>query len=136
MFRIITGCLFQFKKEMDADAKMSEAFQPYNILPIEVAGVSDPILDLPEVLKSYCVLDNCSKKFRGIFWASLFTIIYQIKAARLAIQCTGLRFPGNFEVPHLRRPDIFDALHFAFGFQVCKGSKILLYSGQCASCND
>jgi hypothetical protein len=48
---------------------------------------------------------------------------FQIKAARLAIQYPGLQFARNFENPHLRKPDIFDALEFAFGFQVCGSCK-------------
>ena len=46
---LILTLLMQFKKEMELDAKTSEAFQPYNILPLEAPGVSDQILKLPEV---------------------------------------------------------------------------------------
>lgn len=41
----------QLKKDMESDAKKSEAFKPYNIVPLEAHGVVNDLLNLPEVCK-------------------------------------------------------------------------------------
>ncbi|MCO5592989.1 hypothetical protein L7F22_046993 [Adiantum nelumboides] len=72
---------------MESDAKKSEAFQPYNILPLEARGVSDAILNFPEVI-----------------------------AARVALQCPALQFSSEMRSP-LQKWDVLDVLQLAFGFQ-------------------
>ncbi|KAI5059006.1 hypothetical protein GOP47_0025325 [Adiantum capillus-veneris] len=77
----------KLKKDMESDAKKSEAFQPYNILPLEARGVFDAILNFPEVI-----------------------------AARLALQFPALHFSNELSSPP-QKWDVFDALKLAFGFQ-------------------
>eukprot|EP00250_Pteridium_aquilinum_P008090 c17661_g1_i2 orf=354-6008(+) len=78
----------KLKKDMESDAKKSEGFQRYNILPLEAHGVSDAILSFPEV-----------------------------KAARSALKYPSLRFSGEIRGPQHEQWDVFDALELAFGFQ-------------------
>lgn len=51
---LITLCSLQLKKDMESDAKKSEAFKPYNIIPLEAHGVADDLLNFYEV----CTLFN------------------------------------------------------------------------------
>ncbi|KAH7428186.1 hypothetical protein KP509_10G079800 [Ceratopteris richardii] len=78
----------KLKKAMESDAKNSEDFQPYNILPLEAPGVSEVALEFPEV-----------------------------KSARMALHVPALHFSDESRAPPRQKRDIFDALEYAFGFQ-------------------
>lgn len=78
----------KLKKDMESDAKKSEAFKPYNIIPLEAHGVADDLLNF-----------------------------YEVKAARLALEYSALGFSEDIRNPPPRKWDVLDALKIAFGFQ-------------------
>ncbi|EFJ07568.1 glucan synthase like 7 [Selaginella moellendorffii] len=80
----------EMKRMMESDAAKVEEFKPYNILPLEAPGVADAIILLPEV--------------RGAISAVEYTSDLP-------------QLPQNYSKPKHRPIDIFDLLHFIFGFQ-------------------
>jgi len=78
------------KRVMEEDAKKIKEFKSYNILPLETPGVPNPFVFFPEVI--------------GATEAIKYTTDMP-------------RFRNDYVVPTDRNLDIFDFLHFAFGFQ-------------------
>ncbi|EPS65016.1 hypothetical protein M569_09763, partial [Genlisea aurea] len=80
----------QMKRVMESDAAMSEDLVPYNIIPLDSPNLTNAIVSFPEVRAAISSL----KFFRGL-----------------------PKLPDAFPKPLSRSLDIFDFLHFTFGFQ-------------------
>ncbi|KAJ7532009.1 hypothetical protein O6H91_14G068400 [Diphasiastrum complanatum] len=80
----------ELKKVMESDAAKVEEFKAYNILPLEAPAVADAII-----------------------------LFHEVKAAVVSLKYTNElpRLPREFPRPKQRSLDIFDLLHFTFGFQ-------------------
>ncbi|KAJ7545909.1 hypothetical protein O6H91_08G015900 [Diphasiastrum complanatum] len=86
-----TGIPEKLKKVMESDAAKVDEFKAYNILPLEAPAVAEDIMFFPEV-----------------------------KAALSALKFSAdlPQLPEDFPKSRYRPLDLFDLLHFIFGFQV------------------
>ncbi|PSR90233.1 Callose synthase [Actinidia chinensis var. chinensis] len=80
----------ELKRVMESDATMTEDLIAYNIIPLDAPTITNAIISLPEVQASVSAL----KYFRDL-----------------------PKLPGNFSIPPTRNADMFDFLHYVFGFQ-------------------
>lgn len=80
----------ELKRVMESDAAMTEDLIAYNIIPLDVPTITNAIVSLPEVRAAVSAL----KYFGGL-----------------------PKLPGNFPIPASRNADMFDFLHYVFGFQ-------------------
>ncbi|XP_047329980.1 callose synthase 9-like isoform X2 [Impatiens glandulifera] len=80
----------ELKRVMKSDAAMTEDLIAYNIIPLDAPTTSNAIVSMSEVR------------------AAISAIVYFRGLPKL---------PGNFPVPATRSADLFDYLHFVFGFQ-------------------
>ncbi|XP_009608251.1 callose synthase 9 [Nicotiana tomentosiformis] len=79
----------ELKRMMETDAAMTEDIA-YNIIPLDTTSTTNAIVSFPEVRAAVSAL----KYFRGL-----------------------PKLPGNFSLPPTRSVDLFDFLHYTFGFQ-------------------
>jgi callose synthase len=82
------------KRVMEEDARKLKGFKPYNILPLKTP------MDTPTVLNAFDYFPEVE--------GSTQLLIYTQDLPR---------FPSDYEVPEDRVLDLFDFLHYAFGFQ-------------------
>ncbi|XP_047320074.1 callose synthase 9-like [Impatiens glandulifera] len=80
----------EIKRMMESDAAMTEDLIAYNIIPLDAPMSSNAIVSFSEVRAAVSVI----KYFREL-----------------------PKLPGSFPIPATRSADIFDFLHFVFGFQ-------------------
>lgn len=80
----------QVKRTMESDAAMTEDLVAYNIIPLDAPTITNAIGSFAEVQASVSAV----KYFRGL-----------------------PTLPENFPIPPTRNADIFDFLHYVFGFQ-------------------
>lgn len=80
----------ELRRVLESDAAMTEDLVAYNIIPLDGPSITNVIPSFPEVQASISAV----KYFRGLS-----------------------KLPGNFSIPTTRNADIFDFLHFVFGFQ-------------------
>lgn len=80
----------EMKRVMEADAAMTEDLAAYNIIPLDAPSTTNAIAFFPEVRAAASAL----KYFRGL-----------------------PKLPSSFSIPPARNIDMFDFLHFTFGFQ-------------------
>ncbi|KAI4383671.1 hypothetical protein MLD38_009480 [Melastoma candidum] len=78
------------KRLMDSDEDMTEDLIAYNIIPLDAPSTANLIGNFPEVVAAISALSD----FRGL-----------------------PEVPQDFAIPSARKYDIFDFLHYAFGFQ-------------------
>ncbi|OWM73432.1 hypothetical protein CDL15_Pgr026531 [Punica granatum] len=79
----------ELKRMMEADAAMTEDLIAYNIIPLDGPSTTNAIVTFPEV-----------------------------RAAISALRFTALpNLPPDFQIPATRDADMFDFLHYVFGFQ-------------------
>ncbi|KAK4380701.1 hypothetical protein RND71_002563 [Anisodus tanguticus] len=79
----------ELKRMMESDAAMTEDIA-YNIIPLDTTSTTNAIVSFNEVRAAVSAL----KYFRGL-----------------------PKLPGDFSLPPTRTIDLFDLLHYAFGFQ-------------------
>ncbi|KAL5539806.1 hypothetical protein UlMin_044300, partial [Ulmus minor] len=80
----------ELKRVMESDAAMTDDLIPYNIIPLDAPIITNAIVSFPEVQAAISAL----KYFRGL-----------------------PKLPADFERPPTRNEDVFDFLHYIFGFQ-------------------
>ncbi|KAL3519146.1 hypothetical protein ACH5RR_021735, partial [Cinchona calisaya] len=80
----------ELKHVIESDAAMTEDLVAYNIIPLDAPSTTNAIAFFPEVRASVSAI----KYFRGL-----------------------PKLPANFSIPHTRSVDMFDFLHYTFGFQ-------------------
>ncbi|KAH6814902.1 glucan synthase-like 10 [Perilla frutescens var. frutescens] len=80
----------ELRRVIESDAAMTEDLLPYNIIPLDAPSLTNPIVSFSEVRAAVSSL----KYFRGL-----------------------PKLPGTFSPPPSRSLDIFDFLHYSFGFQ-------------------
>uniref|UniRef100_A0A3Q7E847 1,3-beta-glucan synthase component FKS1-like domain-containing protein n=1 Tax=Solanum lycopersicum TaxID=4081 RepID=A0A3Q7E847_SOLLC len=80
---------FDLKRMMESDAAMTEDIA-YNIIPLDTTSTTNAIVSFSEVRAAVSAL----KYFRGL-----------------------PKLPGDFSLPSTRSIDLFDFLHYSFGFQ-------------------
>lgn len=80
----------ELKRVMESDAAMSEDLISYNIIPLDAPTLTNAIISLPEVR------------------AAVSSLNYFSDLPKL---------PGDFPIPSTRNADMFDFLHYVFGFQ-------------------
>uniref|UniRef100_A0A0A0LX29 1,3-beta-glucan synthase component FKS1-like domain-containing protein n=1 Tax=Cucumis sativus TaxID=3659 RepID=A0A0A0LX29_CUCSA len=80
----------EMKRLMELDAAMTEDLIAYNIIPLDAPSTTNTIGSLAEVKAAVAAL----KDFSGL-----------------------PKLPAEFSIPETRSPDVFDFLHFIFGFQ-------------------
>lgn len=80
----------ELKRVMESDAAMTEDLVSYNIIPLDAPTITNAIVSFAEVRAAISAI----KYFRGL-----------------------PKLPGNFSIPPTRGLDMFDFLHYTFGFQ-------------------
>lgn len=80
----------ELKRVMESDAAMTEDLVAYNIIPLDAPTTTNAIVSFPEVRAAVSAI----KYFSGL-----------------------PKLPATFSVPPMRSMDLFDFLHFTFGFQ-------------------
>ncbi|KAB2607463.1 callose synthase 9 [Pyrus ussuriensis x Pyrus communis] len=80
----------ELKRVMESDAAMTEDLIAYNIIPLDAPNITNSIVSLPEVQAAVSAL----KYFSNL-----------------------PKLPSDFPIPATRDPDMFDFLHYTFGFQ-------------------
>ncbi|CAI9106685.1 OLC1v1005889C1 [Oldenlandia corymbosa var. corymbosa] len=80
----------EMKRVMESDAAMTDDLVAYNIIPLDAPTTTNAVAFLPEVRAAASAI----KYFRGL-----------------------PKLPAGFPIPPTRNADMFDFLHFTFGFQ-------------------
>lgn len=80
----------ELKRMMESDVAMTEDLVAYNIIPLDAPSTTNVIATLPEVRAAISALSY----FRGL-----------------------PELPADYPIPATRHADIFDFLHYVFGFQ-------------------
>ncbi|KAL9265167.1 Callose synthase 9-like protein [Drosera capensis] len=81
----------ELKRVMKSDAAMTGDLIAYNIIPMDAPTIANAIVSFAEVRAAMSAL----RYFRDL-----------------------PKLPGDFQVPAIRGPDMFDFLHYVFGFQI------------------